>query len=283
MKQRGKTIQIYLPDGNPRSVKIAEFTSRTVQALLIPRSQLEEAAKRPELSNVGVYFLFGENVSGNSPLLYIGEAEDCCVRLKQHNRNKDWWNFAVVCVSKTAEFTKAHVKYLEWHAHDVATKISRYKLENGNTPPKPHISEPVEADLLDHFDTISVLVSTLGYPAFDQVNKPKQKELLHCKNKKAHATGEYIEDGFIVFKGSIANLEFTKSAHAFLKTTQESLIEDGTLERIDDKTLKFTKDHVFNSPSTAAGVVTACNANGWTVWKYESGKTLDEVKRKGFE
>jgi hypothetical protein len=27
----GKTIQIYLPDGNPRGVKIAEFTSRTMQ------------------------------------------------------------------------------------------------------------------------------------------------------------------------------------------------------------------------------------------------------------
>jgi hypothetical protein len=31
----GKTIQIFLPDGNPRSVKIAEITSRTVQVLLV--------------------------------------------------------------------------------------------------------------------------------------------------------------------------------------------------------------------------------------------------------
>lgn len=280
MKQRGKTIQIYLPDGNPRSVKIAEFTSRTVQAMLIPRAQIEQASKRAELSNVGVYFLFGENTAGNSPLLYIGEAEDCCTRLKQHNRTKDWWNMALVCVSKTAEFTKAHVKYLEWYAHDIAQVIGRYKLENGNTPPKPHISEPVEADLLDHFETISTLVSTLGYPAFDKVAKPKQKELLHCKNKKAHASGEYIEDGFIVFKGSIANAVFTKSSHEFLKTMREALIEDDILEQIDDLTLQFTKDHVFNSPSTAAGVVSASNANGWRMWKYENGKTLDEVKRK---
>jgi len=41
MKSLGKTIQIYLPDGNPKSVKIAEITSRTVMALLIPRSKLE--------------------------------------------------------------------------------------------------------------------------------------------------------------------------------------------------------------------------------------------------
>ena len=45
MKAFGKTIQIYLPDGNPRSLKIAEITSRTVQAVLIPRSVLDEASK----------------------------------------------------------------------------------------------------------------------------------------------------------------------------------------------------------------------------------------------
>ncbi len=39
----GKTIQIFLPDGNPRGVKIAEFTSRTIQAVLLPRAQLEFA------------------------------------------------------------------------------------------------------------------------------------------------------------------------------------------------------------------------------------------------
>ena len=31
----GKTIQIFLADGNPRGVKIAEFTSRTIQAVLV--------------------------------------------------------------------------------------------------------------------------------------------------------------------------------------------------------------------------------------------------------
>jgi hypothetical protein len=31
----GTTIQVFLPDGNPRSLKIAEITSRTVQAILI--------------------------------------------------------------------------------------------------------------------------------------------------------------------------------------------------------------------------------------------------------
>jgi hypothetical protein len=65
----GKTIQIFLPDGNPRGVKIAEFTSRTIQAVLVPRAQLEFASSWEELSNVGLYFLFGDAADGNLPLL----------------------------------------------------------------------------------------------------------------------------------------------------------------------------------------------------------------------
>src|SRR5438874_7563747 len=57
----GKTIQIFLPDGNPRGVKIAEFTSRTVKAILVPRAQLDFACERPELEAVGLYFLAGES------------------------------------------------------------------------------------------------------------------------------------------------------------------------------------------------------------------------------
>ena len=55
----GKTIQIYIPDGSPRGIRIAEITSRTVQAILIPRSNLEDAFARDELNSVGVYFLIG--------------------------------------------------------------------------------------------------------------------------------------------------------------------------------------------------------------------------------
>lgn len=93
MRQLGKTIQIYLPDGNPRSIKIAEITSRTVSAVLIPRSKLDEVAKRDELNNVGVYLLFGSEES--KPQVYIGEAESCLSRLKQHNKFKDFWTHAV--------------------------------------------------------------------------------------------------------------------------------------------------------------------------------------------
>ena len=58
MNLSGKTIQIYLPDGNPRGLKIAEITSRTVQAILIPRSKLEQAGQRDEFDNCPILNLW---------------------------------------------------------------------------------------------------------------------------------------------------------------------------------------------------------------------------------
>jgi hypothetical protein len=45
----------------------------------------------------------------------------------------------------------------------------------------------LEADLIDDFDTIKILVATLGYPFFDQIKKPPQTDLLICRGKNAFA------------------------------------------------------------------------------------------------
>ena len=277
MKQTGKTIQIYLPDGNPRSLKIAEITSRTVSAILIPRSKLDESAKRDELNNVGVYLLFGSDES--KPQVYIGEAENCLSRLKQHNKSKDFWTHAVAFISKTQHFTKTHIKFLEWLCCEVAIKANRYTLENGNSPSKPHVSEPVEADLYDNFDTIQILASTLGYPVFDEIKKPKIKEVIVCKGKEAYAEGEYTEDGIIIFADSKCNLTESKTAGSWIIGMRSDLKESGVLIE-KEGILLFTKDHIFSSPSASAAVVLARRANGWIEWKYKDGKTLDEVKRQ---
>tara|TARA_B110000503_G_C7166489_1_gene422114 strand:+ start:3869 stop:4711 length:843 start_codon:yes stop_codon:yes gene_type:complete len=277
MSMSGKTIQIFLPDGNPRSVKIAEITSRTVSAILIPRSKLDEAAKRPELDSVGVYLLFGEDESKNQ--VYIGEAENCLQRLKQHNKGKDFWTHAITFVSKTNFFTKTHIKYLEWLCCDFATRTNRYSLENGNTPGKPHLSESVEADLYDNFETMKILASTLGYPIFDEIKKPKTTEIIYCKGKDAFAKGEYIEDGVIVFKGGKCNLIESKTAGSWVAGTRQKLIDTGVLVE-ENGVFVFTKDHIFPSPSAAAATVLARRANGWTEWKYKNKETLDQVKRQ---
>lgn len=276
---RGKTIQIYLPDGNPRSIRIAEITSRTVQAILVQRTKLDDVASRPEVSTVGVYFLIGKGDEESRPSLYVGEAEDCLVRLRQHNKSKDFWTQAIVVVSKTGYFTKSQIKFLESYFIEEARKSARYKIENPTSPSSPYLPEPIQADLLDNTDTIRVLVSTLGYPMFETIIKPNRKDLLVCKGEGVYAEGELLDDGFVVFEGSTCKKNETPTIGKWTSELRSSLVDEGILI-LDGGTYKLTEDYVFSSPSAAAATVLARSANGWTLWKYKNEKTLDEVHRQ---
>jgi hypothetical protein len=275
----GKTIQIFLPDGNPRSIKIAEITSRTVQAILIPRTKLEDIFSREELNNVGVYILIGNPEEDVKPLVYIGEAENCKVRLKQHNASKEFWNYAIVIISKTQYFTKTHIKFLESFMYKEALRIGRYKIENNTVPTTPYVAEWMKSDLLDNFETIKFLVSTLGFPIFDEIKSSQKKDLLYCKSKDANATGQFTDEGFLVLSGSKCNLKESATAGTWIVNMRKRLLESNIL-KIENNAMVFISDYLFGSPSAAAGAVLARRANGWIEWKYKNGKTLDQVKRK---
>lgn len=277
---KSRTIQIFLPDGNPRGVKIAEITNRTIQAVFIPRASVDFALSRDELDNVGVYFLVGESEDSGKPLVYVGETESCASRLRQHNKTKDFWQYGLMIVSQTKSFTKACVKYLEWYCYQQAQKVSRFELENSSQPKEAHLSESRAADLLDNFEDIKILVSTLGYKIFDAIAQSSEKDILYCKGKGAVGKGEYTEDGFTVFKGSTCSLNDTKGFIPPLVKARAGLIDIGILIE-QDGYLFFTEDYTFSSPSRAAAMIKASAANGWCSWKYKDGKTLDEVKRQG--
>lgn len=278
---RGKTIQIFLTDGTPRGIKIAEITSNIERAVFIPRNKMNVAYERHEVTRPGVYFLFGESEGSAKPSVYIGQSRNCIERIKSHDQKKDFWNYAVLIISKTESFTQTHIEYLEQLAISKAHEANRYTLENGVSPKKFKVPETMEADLLDNFDTIKILLSTLGFTLFESIKKDHQskKEIFYCTGKDAKAEGEYQEDGFVVFKDSTANLEFTPSAGAHIKNLRNKLFES---EIIIEKNgvLVFQDDYLFGSPSAAACQVLGRYANGWMEWKNKNGESLDKVKRQ---
>lgn len=278
-KKLPKTIQFFLPAGEPRGVRIAEITTRMVQAVLVPRSKLAEAAGRPELRNVGVYFLFGEVEESAKPQVYIGEAEECYKRVAQHNAGKDFWQTAVAMVSRTNSFTKAHARYLEWYSIAKAREVGRYALENGTAGGEPHVTEPMRADLMDAFETMSILVSALGYPIFDPRPQAPAEEVFYCTARGCEGRGQLVEDGFTVFAGSKAIKDLAPGAEQWIADSRKSLIAARVLAAEGDR-LVFKEDYTFKTPSGAAIALTGRRASGWTVWKDKQGRTLDGVKRQ---
>lgn len=278
---RPQTIQIFLPDGNPRGVRIAEITNRTVKAILFPRNQFDYILTRNELSNVGFYFLFGESETGK-PLVYIGEAEDCAVRLSQHQRSKDFWNHGVAIISKINAFTKTHVKFLEHTSIKKAQEVNRWRIENSVNTSMPFVTESMEADMIDCFETTKVLLSTLGFPLFDSVSRESNRtseDIYKMKSKEALAEGNLIDDGFVVYKGSKALNGTSPSCHKYIIDLRNKLIDAGTLSLVGNL-YEFTEDYVFSSPSTAGAVVAGRSTNGWTAWRNTAGKTIDQLKRQ---
>jgi len=279
-----KTIQIFLPGGEPQGIRVAEITTRIVQVIEVPRSRLSDFLKMPESDQVALYFLFGEADDGEERKVYLGQTGDLRSRLAKHNKEKEFWERALVLISRTNSLTQTHALFLEWHCLQATRKAARYADENGNSGSRPHTPAPLEADCLEIFETGQILLSTLGYPVFDSVAKPasseKSEELFYCKGSNTQGRGLYTPEGFVVLKGSIGRKENVQS---IIDTSghrlRQRLLKSGVM-REEGKTVIFEKDHLFRSPSIAALSLMGRTANGWLEWRDASGKTLDELKRQ---
>lgn len=279
-----KTIQIFLPGGDPQGIRIAEITTRIVQVIEVPRPLLAEFNKMPESGQVAVYYLVNDQRDGSEPVVYVGQTGDLRARLTDHNQKKDFWQRALVLVSKTNSLTQTHTLFLEWHCLQVVKEAGRYSAENGNKGSKPHTPAPLAADCIEIFETGSTLLATLGYPLFDPVglggNASAQQEVFTCTGSGIDGRGIYTPEGFVVLKGStgrranVASIDGTS-----LERSRRKLVEGGVMKEVGD-TVVFQKDHLFSSPSMAAMALLGRTANGWMEWKSKDGKTLDALKRQ---
>jgi len=105
----GKTIKIFLIDGDPNGRMTCELSNWTGKAYKIPRIKIKDCSDREDLKNTGIYLLFGRD-NENNDQVYIGEAESVLKRLNQHLTQKDFWYEAIVFINKDENLNKAHIK-----------------------------------------------------------------------------------------------------------------------------------------------------------------------------
>lgn len=272
----GKTIKIFLIDGDPNGRMSCELSNWTGKAYKIPRIKVKDCTDRPDIISTGVYLLFGKDEEGNDQV-YIGEAESIYKRLNQHLTQKDFWNETIVFISKDENLNKAHIKYLENRLHEVAKAANRYRIENSITPTQSSISEPDKAEMEEFIENIKMLVNTLGHKVFEEKREFKQKQEQQTFKiiaaRGADAKGEPTSDGFVVLKGSKAAGSTVASMTPNFIKLRNRLIEGGILVQNGDS-LEFIDDYIFSSPSTASSIVLGRNSNGLTEWKLKDGRTL---------
>lgn len=165
MNSKPVNVSLYLPTGNPNSIKVAEISQRTVLAISVPRNELLLALKRQDVSGYGVFLLVNENAE--NPTVYHGHNENCADALEEISTQKSTeWTHALILTNKEPVFSKSRAEYIQSLACE-AIRQSKYALIN----PTPQLlikpSEQLTAELEDYFDSYCILAGSLGYSIFD--------------------------------------------------------------------------------------------------------------------
>jgi hypothetical protein len=280
---RGQSLELFFIDGSPDGMLTAEIFNWTGHVLLTPRIRLVEALKRREASHTGVYILLGYTEDSNLVRAYIGESEDVAERIRNHDANRDWWTQAVFITSTANSLNKAHVKYLESRLVEEAKRAGRMNLENGNTPPRPSLSEAAKANMEQFIDYVlsilpavrvdGFLVKTRGSSgnvAVEQLatSSPTAKFSLTLANGEVSALA-YLQNGeFVVQSGSKGRSKWIGVEHNYQKLFDE-LVESGVYVE-DGLFRRFAKAFAFTSPSAAGAVLNGRATAGPIAWVLES-------------
>jgi Domain of unknown function (DUF4357) len=277
--RRGASIRIFLADGVAEGLWVVEKSNWSGVGLMWARPGHARVRPREELSRPGVYVLVGPSEQAvDKGRIYVGEADVLRKRLDQHHASKDFWTRAVAFTSKDGSLNKAPVRYLEGRLLSLAQRAGRAEIDNGNAPQLPVLSEAETADVEAFLDEMLLIYPVLDVRAFEPLEPADSVgDRLHLEGPEARAEGKETADGLLVYAGAVARSSATPATHRYVRKLREQLLEEGELEATPTG-LRLTRDHLFNSPSTAAAVILGRNANGRTEWKDSAGRTLKEIQ-----
>jgi len=293
-----RSINIFLLDGDPNGIRVAQIMMSTIQAIAFRRNKLGEVRKTfPEIERPGVYILIGEDE--NEPdrqLAYIGESEAIGDRLATHNSNKagrdvkEFWTDTVVLISKDENLTKSHARYIEACLIRSTGNNPRWSLPNSNMPSgnAGKLPLPDRAAMDEFVDQTKTLVGALGWDLFREMRgRPaetapvvrSQPEAATVASPRFFFRGEgfaaEMELGpsgdFVIKAGSKARVRTTTTIPRGTTALRKTLLDKEVLHQEGDF-LIFTSDYSFSSASAAAATVIGASANGRILWKLPDGR-----------
>jgi hypothetical protein len=174
-----RSINIFLLDGDPNGIRVAQISMSTIQAIAFRRNQLRRVREAfPEIERPGVYLLIGTDENDPDRLIaYIGESEGIGARLYTHNSSdagrdpKGFWTDTVVLISKDENLTKSHARYVEACLIRAVGRNPRWLVPNSKRPSEDagKLPLPDRAAMEEFVDQTKTLVGALGWDLFREV------------------------------------------------------------------------------------------------------------------
>ena len=284
----GKSIELFLVNGNADGIVTAELSNWNGKAIKIPRIEVA-GCKREDITQTGVYFLFCKEDDGEDSV-YIGEAENVKERLVQHIRDcnsekeKYYWSTAVIFTGR--DLNKASIRYLENRFVEIARDLKRYLVLTKNTYHNTVMKELQIAAMEEFIENVKILLLALGYKVLEPFEKDSKSKnnasgeeqteniKLHLERTikdvgKIEADGIRTSEGFVVLQGShVSPIDDNTISISLKEQRKKANIESGILK----------EDVLFSSPSYAAMFVIGKSANGLTSWKTSDGRSLKEIE-----
>ncbi len=277
-------------DGTAYGPRLSEIGNWVGKAIYSPRASVNKIMNRSEFDNPGIYCLKGDPTDDAfDEKIYIGEAENIKVRLKQHlsDPNKDFKEL-IFFVSKDELLTKTQIRYLESRLVQLAIEAKTAQIDNGNSPSLPTLHEADISDMEYFLEQIKLILPVMGFNFLisstvtqsNQVESPNSvHETYFIKTKTFKASMIETDQGYIVKKGSEAKKDLSKSCTETYRNMRRKLVETKIMVSYND-ILIFAEDAVFNSPSAASNMILGRNSNGFTEWVNAKGQTFKAVQEQ---
>lgn len=278
------TVYTKLLDKTLEGARIIDMGStKSCECFVLPREKVAEIAKKqPHLQQYGFYILLGRDKKMRN-VAYVGQTNDFKTRANDHKQKKEFWDTALVFVSKSNEIYPSEALYLEYLGWKAATEAGNYIIDNTKDINEPPLSEDKQNEMELFFEDIQFLTRFYGCKVFDKPeNQPAPENYIEFKmeqpQKGVKATLHFWKESqrYVIMSGSIIADETTdgcsKGMQEFrdgVKSNKKLAVKRGSLyELLQDIEIPESSQ----SPSGASSFCTGTSRNGTNDWIDKDGK-----------
>ncbi len=285
------TVYTKLLDKTLEGARIIDMGStKTCQCFVLPYDSVAKVGKEYLAGKYAFYILLGQRAFGG-PCAYIGQTNDFTNRVTDHKQKKDWWDTALVFVSKADEIFASETLYLEYLGWKEASDARSYRIENTKPIKEPGLSDDKKNDMELFFEEIKFLTEFYGCKVFQ-----KRKNMMiesgvyeiftvEVKNRGIKARLQYfpMQKHYILLEGSLISAIETscsktaKKVRALLLKDNEFCKREGNLYKVIQSTNIPVESGL---PSLPAEVITGTSMQGPAALKNKDGKTFAELYPK---
>ena len=310
-RAKARTVQVHLPGGDPRGVRVVSRAGWDGYLLVVPRSCIDAVSElAEEMERVGTVVLCGAAETGGVRVR-VAHANPVAAQLALFRADRCWTHMYVL--GRERDFSRVVARQVALRLIDAAR--SKRVAEVVDTYPQPPkaVVDAVRRDADSYTAEMVVFLALSGLDIFDAAGTTAtdtDTEMEQAPEKTPPAATDAVPPAAprpsrsaapgrtrsvdpqpirggsepVVEKASydedmqllLRLRHLTAGQQLRFPQPRKGLVHKATVE--PDGALRFLGKR-YSSPSGAAGAASGTSTNGWTAWHTTDGRALDDLRR----